>query len=145
METGATAAPVAARAAEKSHPRDNAWQAYQLLHWGFVIVPLLAGLDKMFHFMTDWNAYLSSYVTNLIGQAGITVQNFMLGVGAVEIVIAMIVAFKPRVGAYFVALWLAGIIANLVLLRANYDIILRDFGLFLGAMALGRLSHRNAR
>ena len=145
METGATAAPVAARTAERAHPRDNAWQAYQLLHWGFVIVPLLAGLDKMFHFMTDWNSYLSSYATNLLGQAGISAQNFMLGVGAVEIVIAMIVAFKPRVGAYVVALWLAGIIANLVLLHGFYDIILRDFGLFLGAIALGRLSHKHAR
>ena len=41
--------------------------------------------------------------------------------------------------------WLAGIIANLVLLHGFYDIILRDFGLFLGAIALGRLSHKHAR
>ena len=145
MQTTATAAPVASRSAELAHPRDNAWQAYQLLHWGFVITPLVAGLDKLFHFMTDWDAYLSKYVSDLIARGGLSVHNFMLGVGAIEIVLAMLVAFKPRVGAYLVALWLAGIIANLILLQGFYDIILRDFGLFLAAIALGRLSHKCSR
>jgi hypothetical protein len=37
-------------------------------------------------------------------------------------------------------LWLWGIIVNLLLLHNFYDIALRDFGLSLGALALGRLS-----
>ena len=51
-----------------------------------------------------------------------------------------IVALKPRIGAYVVAAWLVGIIFNLLLLGHGYDIALRDFGLCLGAIALGRLS-----
>lgn len=145
MQSGATAAPVAAQPQAMPRPHDQAWQAYQLLHWGFVLVPLLAGLDKMFHFMTDWNKYLCGYVTNLLAQGNVSVQNFMMGVGALEIIVAMLVAFKPRVGAYIAALWLAAIIANLVMLQGFYDLILRDFGLFLAALALGRLSHKNAR
>ena len=39
-----------------------------------------------------------------------------------------------------VAAWLCGIIINLLLLSGYYDIALRDFGLALGAIALGRLS-----
>ena len=64
----------------------------------------------------------------------------MLIVGMIEIAAGIIVAFKPRIGAYIVALWLAGIIVNLMLIPGYYDIALRDFGLFLGALALGRLS-----
>ncbi len=39
-----------------------------------------------------------------------------------------------------VAVWLWGIIANLLLIGNYYDIALRDFGLSLGALALWRLS-----
>jgi hypothetical protein len=54
--------------------------------------------------------------------------------------------FKPTIGAYVVAGWLLGIIVNLVvLLGGYYDVALRDFGLLLGALALGRLSHAYAR
>lgn len=145
MDSGATAAPVAAQhRAALARPHDQTSQAYHLLHWGFVVVPLVAGLDKLFHVMTDWNVYLCGYATNLLGQAGISVPNFMMGVGALEIMIAMLVAFKPRVGAYLVALWLAAIIANLVMLQGSFDVMLRDFGLFLAALAFGRLSHRSA-
>ena len=50
------------------------------------------------------------------------------------------VTLKPRIGAYVVAAWLCGIIINLHLLSGYYDVALRDFGLSLGALALGRLS-----
>jgi len=51
-----------------------------------------------------------------------------------------LIALKPSIGAYVVALWLLGIIVNLLLLSGYYDIALGDFGLLLGALALGRLS-----
>ena len=38
------------------------------------------------------------------------------------------------------AAWLAGIIVNLLIVGGYGDVALRDFGLFLGALALGRLS-----
>ena len=50
------------------------------------------------------------------------------------------VAFRPKVGGYLVAAWLAGIIGNLLLLGDHYDVALRDFGLLLAALALGRLA-----
>ena len=43
-------------------------------------------------------------------------------------------------GTYVVATWLAGIIVNLLLVQNYYDIALRDLGLCLGALALGRLA-----
>lgn len=61
-------------------------------------------------------------------------------VGVIEIIAGIIVAVKPRWGAYIVALWLLGIILNLLTYSGFYDVALRDFGLLLAALALGRLS-----
>ena len=61
-------------------------------------------------------------------------------VGVVEIVAGVLVALRPRIGGYVVALWLAGIIANLLLIPGFYDVALRDFGLFVAALALARLA-----
>ena len=64
----------------------------------------------------------------------------MLAVGAVEIAAGVLLAVRPRIGACVVALWLWGIIVNLLLVPGFYDVALRDFGLSLGALALARLS-----
>ena len=64
----------------------------------------------------------------------------MMAVGVVEIVAGLVVAFRPKVGGYLVAAWLAGIIGNLLLLGDYYDVALRDFGLLLAALALARLA-----
>jgi len=57
-----------------------------------------------------------------------------------EIIAGILVAVKPRIGAYVVCAWLLGIVINLLILPGFFDIALRDFGLALGALALGRLS-----
>jgi hypothetical protein len=64
----------------------------------------------------------------------------MLVIGVIEMVAGIGVAWKPRIFAYVVAAWLAVIIVNLLLIPGYFDIALRDFGLFLAALALGRLS-----
>jgi len=114
-----------------------AYQAYQILHIAFILAPLLAGLDKFFHVLTNWDMYLSPAFARL---ASMSAHNLMLAVGVVEIIAALIVAFKPYYGGYLVTLWLWAIIINLLLIPGYYDIALRDFGLSLGAVALARLS-----
>jgi hypothetical protein len=115
----------------------NAYQAYQILRWGFVAAPLLAGADKFFHLLVDWNQYLSPLVTNVLP---VPAEIFMKGVGVVEIAAAVLVAIKPRIGGYVVSAWLIGIILNLLSIPGYFDIALRDLGLSLGALALARLS-----
>lgn len=124
---------------------DYSYQAYQILYWGFISAPILAGVDKFFGFLTNWDMYLAPAVANLAGQAGLSGHAFMQAVGVIEIIAGALVAMKPRLGAYIVALWLVGIIVNLLILPGFYDIALRDFGLCLGALALGRLSHKFGR
>ena len=112
------------------------YQGYQILHWGFTVAPIVAGVDKYFYKLTDWSQYVWQPLASLTGGA----HNLMMIVGAVEIVAGFLVAFKPKIGGYIVAAWLAGIIVNLLLTQNYYDIALRDLGLCLGAVALGRIS-----
>lgn len=119
------------------HRVEPAWQAYQLLRVIFFIAPVIAGADKFFHVLTDWDQYLSGFVNRMVGGHG---HEFMLAAGVIEIVAGIGVAIKPRVFAYVVAFWLWGIIINLLLIPGYFDIALRDFGLSIGAIALGRLS-----
>jgi uncharacterized membrane protein YphA (DoxX/SURF4 family) len=115
--------------------KNPTYQAYQILHMGFTAAPILFGLDKFLNLMVDWSIYLAPFVDNII-----PANIFMPIVGIVEIIAGLLVFFKPRIGAYVVAAWLLGIIVNLLLIPGFFDVALRDFGLFLGALALARLS-----
>jgi hypothetical protein len=118
------------------------YQAYQILHLGFTVAPIVAGLDKFFNLLTDWSKYVPSAVSNLLGGH---VHTFMLAVGVIEVAAGIGVAFRPRIFSYVVAAWLGAIIVNLLLIPGYFDVALRDFGLLLGALALGRLSQEFAR
>jgi hypothetical protein len=117
---------------------DNpAYQAFLTLRVGFVVAPILFGLDKFTNLLTDWAAYLAPAVDRLVPGSA---SSAMLAVGVIEIVAGLVVAIRPRIGGYVVAAWLAGIIGNLLLLGDHYDVALRDFGLLLAALALARLA-----
>lgn len=123
------------------------YQAYQLLHVGFTVAPVVAGIDKFLHLLVNWDNYLAPVVNNILGGHG---HVFMLIAGVIEIIAGIGVALWPKVFSYIVAAWLLGIIINLLLIPASnpmphYDVALRDLGLCLGALALGRLSQAAVR
>jgi hypothetical protein len=119
-----------------------AYQAYWILRVGFTVAPILDGLDKFFHLLVNWDQYLPGVVANA---SPIQPHTLMLIVGVIEVVAGIGVWFKPRIFAYIVAVWLVVIIINLLLIPGYFDIALRDFGLFLAALALARLSEQFAR
>lgn len=117
--------------------RDPGYQAFLLLRTAFTLAPVLFGLDKFFNLLTDWERYLAPSLNDLVpGNA----HQAMLMVGVVEVAAGLLVAAAPRIGGYVVAAWLAGIIVNLLLIPGFYDVALRDFGLFVAALALARLA-----
>jgi hypothetical protein len=120
--------------ADHSRP---AWQAYQLLHIGFTAAPIIAGLDKFFHLLCNWDQYLAPWIARISPIGG---HSLMLLVGAIEIVAGVLVAIKPKIGAPIVGAWLCLIIVNLISTGSYLDVALRDLGLALGAFALWRLS-----
>jgi uncharacterized membrane protein YphA (DoxX/SURF4 family) len=116
-----------------------AYQGFWLLRIGFTVAPILFGLDKFFNWSVDWPDYLAGWVNDIIPGSG---QDWMYVVGAIEIAAGLLVAVAPRIGAFVVAAWLGGIVINLLTKNPPeyYDIALRDFGLMLGALTLGRLA-----
>jgi len=121
--------------------RRGAHEAFLLLRTVFTIAPIAFGLDKFFGVLTDWDQYLAPWINDLVPGSA---HQAMLLVGVVEIAAGVLVAVQPRLGGYVVALWLAGIIVNLVTLGDFYDVALRDFGLLVGALALARLATPDA-
>src|SRR6184192_2174255 len=136
-ETGTTNGRAAAAAAQDVSKA--AHQAFWLLRIGFTVAPILFGVDKFFNWTVHWPDYLAGWINSIVPGSG---QDFMYVVGAIEIVAGLLVAIAPRIGAFVVAGWLAGIVINLLTNNAPqyYDIALRDFGLMLGALTLGRLA-----
>jgi uncharacterized membrane protein YphA (DoxX/SURF4 family) len=118
---------------------DATQQAFWLLRIGFTVAPILFGVDKFFNWTVQWPDYMAGWINDIIPGSA---QDWMYAVGGIEIVAGLLVAFAPRIGAFVVAGWLAGIVVNLLTKNPPeyYDIALRDFGLMLGALALGRLA-----
>lgn len=116
---------------------DPAFQAFFLLRTVFTIAPIAFGLDKFTNILADWSTYLAPWINDIVPG---TADQAMYAVGVIEVVAGILVAVAPRFGAYVVALWLGGIIVNLLTIQDYYDVAFRDFGLLVGALALGRLS-----
>jgi len=123
---------------KKAAVSSYSYQAFQILRLGFIVAPIVAGLDKFFNLLVNWTQYLPAFVNNMVGGHG---QQLMMAVGVIEIVAGIGVAIKPRIFAYVVAAWLFLIILNLLMIPGYFDVALRDVGLMIGALALARLSH----
>jgi hypothetical protein len=122
--------------------KDPAHSAYILLRLGFVALPLLMGLDKFTNLLTDWPNYLAPWLADVLP---FSAQTAMYIVGVVEIIAAIAMVVRPRWAAWVVALWLAGIIINLLTYSGFYDVALRDFGLLIAAVTLGLLAQKYNR
>lgn len=107
-----------------------------LLKWTYGLAAIIVGADKFFHFLVDWDKYLSP----LIAQFLPSVQQGMYAIGVIEIVVGLIILSQyTRVGAYLVALWFFIIVGDLISMHNFYDIAVRDFVLGVGAFTLARL------
>lgn len=112
-------------------------RARMMLRTLFTVAPILFGLDKFANVMVEWEQYLAPWINDIIpGDA----RDAMLLVGVIEIIAGIVVAVTPRWGGLLVAVWLAGIIVNLLTMGEYYDIALRDFGLLVAALTLAVLS-----
>ncbi|HJQ96297.1 MAG TPA: hypothetical protein VJ935_11410 [Acidimicrobiia bacterium] len=113
----------------------GATAAYRILRFGFTALPIIAGVDKFTNLLTDWTQYLPEVVTDAVNATTV-----MAVVGVVEIVAGIGVWLRPKIFANVVAAWLGVIIVTLLIAGDFWDIALRDFGLLLGALALGQLA-----
>ena len=70
-----------------------------MLRVGFFMVPVLFGLDKFAHVMTDWDKYLAPWFQDTFSPFD-TIHQSMYAVGGIEIFAGVVVLLAPRVGAY---------------------------------------------
>ena len=90
---------------------DSTRRGYLLLRIGFVVAPILFGLDKFADILVDWEECLAPWIVGVIPLAASDAVHL---VGVVEILAGIALAFKPRYGPYLVAAWLGGFILNLL-------------------------------
>ena len=121
---------------------DQGYQAFHILQVTFIIAPILAGVDKFFYLLTNWSQYISPLTLRIINYHD---HGFMMIAGVIEIIAGIGIIFKPKIFAYVISLWLLGIIINLLFTGHYFDIALRDLGLLLAAISLGRLSAKYAK
>jgi len=108
-------------------------RATQTLRITYGLLPILAGLDKFMHLLTDWNQYLAPVVTNVIP---VSPGSFMNVVGVIEIIAGIIVFVRPKLGSIIVGIWLIAIAINLLLTGQYFDVAVRDVVMAIGAFCL---------
>lgn len=112
---------------------------FNLLKYTFVIVPIVAGLDKFTDLLANWDQYLNPDLARLLP---FPVHTFMMVVGVIEIAAGIIVLFKPVIGGVIVAAWLT-LIALTLLASGNYlDVAVRDLVMAISVYSMSRLSLR---
>ena len=105
MPAGKSIVTITATSAELGVPRERsvqggtapAFQAFRILHWGFVAAPILMGADKFFDLLCNWEQYLAPSLLNF---SPLSAAATMRAVGVVEIAAGLVVALKPRIGAW---------------------------------------------
>lgn len=128
--------------------KDKILIAWRLLYVTYGTMFIVAGLDKYFHYLVDWNIYLNHHIPMYLN---LSPEIFMYFTGVIDIAIGLIVFIKPQIGGYIAALWLTIISIAVISMgthshegyahvMTHYDIALRDLVLAVGAYVLAVLS-----
>ena len=100
------------------------------------LMATLAGIDKSFNLLVDWNSYVSPMAAQLLP---FSTDVFMWIVGVIEFAVGIsILTALPVVGSYVASAWLLLVAINLTL-GGYFDIAVRDVVLSIGAFTLARL------
>jgi len=114
---------------------NSAWWALKI---GLGVGPFLAGLDKFFNLLANWQMYLNPTFERLLPMSGTT---FMHIVGVIEMVVGLAVLTKwTRIGAYVAMIWLIAIAVNLASSGLFFDLAVRDIEIAIGAFTLAKLT-----
>ncbi len=114
---------------------DSVWWALRI---GLGLGPFLAGLDKFFNILADWEMYLSPLATRMLPVSDVA---FMHMVGVVEMIVGLAILTRwTRIGSYVAMLWLIAIAINLLTTGSFFDLAVRDIEIAIAAFALARLT-----
>jgi hypothetical protein len=109
---------------------------WQVLKYTYVLVPIIAGLDKFTNLLVNWQAYLNPALLKMLP---VSSHTFMMAVGVIEIAAGILVFANPRVGGYIVSAWLVLIAVNLIA-AGMFDVAVRDLVMSVGAISMVRIT-----
>lgn len=111
---------------------------YYTLRVAFGLTAFLAGLDKFFNLLTNWEQYASPLVLKLIP---LSAGTLMRASGVIEMLVGIAVLVGiTRLGGYVVMAWLTLIAINLISSGQFFDIAVRDLVMACGAFTLAKVS-----
>ena len=112
--------------------------AFWTLRIAIGLTAFLAGLDKYFNLLTNWEKYVSPL-------SPLPPATLMHIVGVIEIAAGLIVlSGLTRIGGYIVAAWLTCIALSLLTTGQYFDVAVRDLVMACGAFVLAKLSEVRA-
>jgi uncharacterized membrane protein YphA (DoxX/SURF4 family) len=112
--------------------------AFWSLRMAFGLTAFLAGLDKFFNLLTNWEKYASPVALRILPISATTLMHIA---GVIEVIVGLVVlAGFTRLGGYVVAVWLTLIALNLLSTGQYFDVAVRDLVMAIGAFTLAKLS-----
>jgi len=118
--------------------QDRVQSVQQTLRILFGVVPIVAGADKFFNLLTNWEQYVNPMLARMLPFSTTT---FMHIVGVIEIAAGAIVLSRfMTYGAYLVSAWLALIAISLLASGHYLDVAVRDLVMSASAYSLATLS-----
>jgi uncharacterized membrane protein YphA (DoxX/SURF4 family) len=114
---------------------NSSWWALRV---GIGLAVFLAGLDKFFDILTNWDMYLSPFSQRLLPMSG---GAFMHLVGIIEMIVGAAILLRwTRIGAYIASAWLLLIAVNLLTSGGFFDLAVRDVEIAIAAFVLARMT-----
>jgi uncharacterized membrane protein YphA (DoxX/SURF4 family) len=118
--------------------QDRVHSVQQILRVLFGVVPVVAGADKFFNLLTNWEQYVNPTVERLLPFSNTTIMHIA---GVIEIAAGLIVLSRfTTIGAYLVSAWLALIAISLIASGHYIDVAVRDLVMSASAYSLATLS-----
>ena len=118
---------------------DSSWWTLRI---AFGATAFLAGLDKFFNLLADWEAYVSPLMTSILP---ISAGTLMRAAGVIEMIAGVaVLAGITRLGGYVIAAWLTLIAISLVTTGRYFDVAVRDLVMAAGAFTLAKISETRA-
>jgi uncharacterized membrane protein YphA (DoxX/SURF4 family) len=112
------------------------------LRIAFGLTAFLAGLDKFFNLLTNWEQYANPLLLKLVP---LSAGALMRTAGVIEMIAGIaLLAGLTRLGGYVVAAWLTVIALSLVAGGNYFDVAVRDLVMAVGAFTLARMSEIEA-
>jgi uncharacterized membrane protein YphA (DoxX/SURF4 family) len=98
----------------------------------------LAGLDKFFNLLVDWEKYVSPVLTKIVP---LSPTALMHAAGVIEMIAGIaVLTGLTRIAAYVVTAWLVLIALSLLTTGQYFDVAVRDLVIAVGAFTLARLA-----